>query len=134
MASFHYLRRKARQLAARVFPGVLDAQLRLIRDSGYFDLSGTRRTIGCGRAGVDPLRHYLLYGGWEGRSPGPKFDSLGYLERQPGCARRRNSSPGALPGARRAEGRSPYGAAREAELKAHMRAIQEHYTACSDSR
>lgn len=128
MASFHYLRRKARQLAARVFPGVLDAQLRLIRDSGYFDpFWYAQNNPDVAARGVDPLRHYLLYGGWEGRSPGPKFDSLGYLESNPDVR-----AAGIHPLVHylahgRAEGRSPYGAAREAELKAHMRAIQEHY-------
>ncbi len=30
-------------------------------------------------AGVDPAVHYLLYGGFEGRRPGPRFDSAVYL-------------------------------------------------------
>lgn len=35
------------------------------------------------QAGVDPLQHYLLYGGYEGRNPGPSFDSRWYLTQNP---------------------------------------------------
>lgn len=30
---------------------------------------------------IDPLRHYLQFGGFEGRDPGPNFSSKSYLER-----------------------------------------------------
>ena len=30
-------------------------------------------------AGVDPAVHYLQFGGFEGRRPGPRFDSAAYL-------------------------------------------------------
>ena len=32
---------------------------------------------------MDPLYHYVKFGGFEGRDPGPKFSSTGYLERNP---------------------------------------------------
>ncbi len=35
------------------------------------------------QAGVDALQHYLLYGGYEGRNPGPSFDSRWYLTQNP---------------------------------------------------
>ncbi len=128
MDIFQSLRAKARSVLARVFPCVLAADLGLLRDSGYFDAFwyGQNNPDVVAR-GVDPLRHYLLFGSLEGRSPGPKFDSLGYLESNPDVR-----AAGINPLVHylkygRAEGRPPYGAAREAELKADMRAIQEHY-------
>jgi len=128
MAFFHSLRQKARNLAVRISPSVLDTDLALLRRSGYFDAFWYEQNnpdVTARR--LDPLRHYLLYGGLEGRSPGPKFDSLGYLESNPDVR-----AAGINPLVHylkfgRAEGRSPYGAAREAELKTDMRAIQEHY-------
>ena len=128
MASFQSLRQKARRIAARIFPAVLEADLRLLRDSGYFDAFWyAQNNPDVVAQGIDLPRHYLLYGGLEGRSPGPKFDSSGYLESNPDVR-----AAGINPllhylAHGRAEGRSPYGAAREAELKADMRAIQEHY-------
>jgi hypothetical protein len=32
------------------------------------------------QSGIDPARHYLLAGGFEGRDPGPEFSSTWYLE------------------------------------------------------
>ena len=34
-------------------------------------------------SGMNPARHYLLYGGFEGRNPSEKFDSSFYLENNP---------------------------------------------------
>jgi hypothetical protein len=55
--------------------------LALIRSSSLFDgtwyltnnpdVAGTK---------VDPMVHYLLYGGFEGRDPGPNFSSTWYLD------------------------------------------------------
>ena len=122
------LRMKSRSMLARVFPQSLEPDLGLLRESGYFDSFWyEQNNPDVSARGVDPLRHYLLYGGFEGRSPGPKFDSLGYLEINPDVR-----AAGVNPLVHylkygRAEGRSPYSAAREAELKADMRAIQQHY-------
>jgi len=122
------LRMKSRSMLARVFPQSLEPDLGLLRESGYFDSFWyEQNNPDVSARGVDPLRHYLLYGGFEGRSPGPNFDSLGYLESNPDVR-----AAGVNPLVHYlkygwAEGRSPYGAAREAELKADMRAIQQHY-------
>jgi predicted O-methyltransferase YrrM len=35
------------------------------------------------KSGMNPARHYLLYGGFEGRNPSRKFDSAFYLEQNP---------------------------------------------------
>lgn len=32
---------------------------------------------------MSPARHYLLYGGFEGRNPSEKFDTAFYLEQNP---------------------------------------------------
>ena len=32
---------------------------------------------------ANPARHYLLMGGFEGRNPGPGFDSAYYLQHNP---------------------------------------------------
>jgi hypothetical protein len=32
---------------------------------------------------MDAVKHYLLYGGFEGRNPSEKFDSSFYLENNP---------------------------------------------------
>ena len=128
MASYQSLLWKARNLAARIIPTVLESNLRLLRDSGYFDAFWyTQNNPDVAAQGGDPLRHYLLYGALEGRSPGAKFDSFGYLESNPDVR-----AAGINPllhylAHGRAEGRSPYGETREVELKAHMRAIQKHY-------
>ena len=37
--------------------------------------------------GMDPARHYLLYGASEGRDPGPHFDTKWYLETYPDVAK-----------------------------------------------
>jgi hypothetical protein len=41
------------------------------------------------RAGVDPLRHYLFHGAYEGRNPHPLFDSRYYLAQNPDVVRGR---------------------------------------------
>ena len=38
-------------------------------------------------AGINPIRHYLSFGAFEGRDPGPKFSTIGYLERYPDVAK-----------------------------------------------
>jgi hypothetical protein len=55
--------------------------LNFLRASGLFDefwyLSNNPDVA---QAKVDPLRHYLQYGGFEGRDPSPDFSSSKYLE------------------------------------------------------
>ena len=39
------------------------------------------------KAGVDPLRHYLMHGAWEGRNPHPLFANGWYLKANPDIAK-----------------------------------------------
>jgi|GEM_PF-492321 len=56
-------------------------ELFLIRDSGFFNREWYyERNPDLFFANVDPLVHYLRYGGFEGRDPGPGFSSAWYLE------------------------------------------------------
>ena len=55
--------------------------LALIRNSGFFDedwyLAHNPDVV---PAGIDPAQHYLLFGGFENRDPGPGFSSKWYLD------------------------------------------------------
>ena len=56
--------------------------LRLIRASELFDEEWyVRKNPDVKAAGMDPAEHYLLFGGFELRDPGPEFSSRWYLER-----------------------------------------------------
>jgi GT2 family glycosyltransferase len=58
--------------------------LRLIRNSGYFDMEWyIKHNPDVARAEIDPEHHYLLTGAFEGRNPGPNFTSKWYLETYP---------------------------------------------------
>jgi hypothetical protein len=48
-------------------------------DSGFY----LRNYPDVAKSGINPARHYLLYGGFEGRNPSMKFDSAFYLEQNP---------------------------------------------------
>lgn len=81
--------RLLRGLAHRLSPKRwrLAKQIKLVRQSDYFDadwylnkypdLKGKR---------VDPAKHYVLFGGTEGRDPSPKFCSNSYLKNNPDVA------------------------------------------------
>jgi hypothetical protein len=58
--------------------------MRKIQKCGLFD-SGfyLRNYPDVAKSGMNPARHYLLYGGFEGRKPAEKFDSSFYLEQNP---------------------------------------------------
>ena len=64
------------------------ADFRLIRDSGLFD---RRHYIGrnpdVARRFPDPLWHYELWGGCEGRDPHPLFDTAYFLQKEAGATR-----------------------------------------------
>jgi hypothetical protein len=67
------------------------SDMRELRRSGLFDAAWyTARYRDVGRSGVDPLYHYLRYGGFEGRDPNPDFNSdwysRAYLKRVGACA------------------------------------------------
>lgn len=54
--------------------------LALIRDSALFDASWyLAQYPDVARSGMSPAFHYLQFGGFEGRDPGPKFSSSWYL-------------------------------------------------------
>jgi hypothetical protein len=53
-------------------------------DSGLFDDAWYRSHYpDVARSGQDPLVHFLEHGSYEGRSPGPGFNAMGYLARYP---------------------------------------------------
>ncbi len=69
-------RREQRQLRDR---------LQLVADSDLFDPEWYLRTYpDVASSGLDPAFHYLVYGGKEGRHPGPRFDSKYYVQNNPG--------------------------------------------------
>jgi hypothetical protein len=58
--------------------------LRLLQGCGLFDAAWYLETYDdVAEAGVDPLRHFLEFGGPEHRSPGPHFDTDHYLHLYP---------------------------------------------------
>ncbi len=61
--------------------------LELIESSDYFDSAWYLEHYSDVKdASISPALHYLLYGGFEGRNPGPKFSSQAYLQRHPDVA------------------------------------------------
>lgn len=63
------------------------AHRKLILNSGYFDADWYEKKYpDIVESGVDPLDHYLMYGGQEGRAPGPNFSSFRYLKDYPDVA------------------------------------------------
>jgi len=60
---------------------ILRDNLTLVESSGYFDRKWyLRHNYDVEIKKTDPLHHYILHGGIEGRSPGPDFDSQWYLD------------------------------------------------------
>jgi GT2 family glycosyltransferase/glycosyltransferase involved in cell wall biosynthesis/SAM-dependent methyltransferase/uncharacterized protein YbaR (Trm112 family) len=57
----------------------------LIANSGLFDPAWYRgRYPDVAARGIDPLYHYLTFGGGEGRDPSPRFNTRLYTEKTPG--------------------------------------------------
>jgi len=82
-------RRKAWNASLSVFKKMLQfvkkrsiaADKRLIASSDLFDPSWyLEQNRDLQESGMDPAEHYLLYGGIEGRDPGPNFSSQAYLD------------------------------------------------------
>lgn len=68
----------------RLIPGRFAKKRQTIIDSGFFDPEYyLTKNPDVKNAGVDPLEHFLNFGGIEGRNPSPKFDSSWYLEKYP---------------------------------------------------
>jgi len=64
-----------------------DIHQQLIIDSGYFDESYyLENNTDIQHCGMEPVGHYLQFGGFEGRNPGPYFNSMEYLELNPDVA------------------------------------------------
>ena len=60
---------------------------RLLRSSGLFDANWYLRTYrDVAESGCEPVKHYLLWGGREGRDPGPDFATEAYLSTYPDVA------------------------------------------------
>jgi glycosyltransferase involved in cell wall biosynthesis len=54
---------------------------RIVLKSGYFDeIWYLGHYPDVGNSGIDPLRHFIQFGGSEKRNPGPAFDTLYYLQ------------------------------------------------------
>jgi O-antigen biosynthesis protein len=59
-------------------------QIRLIEKSRFFDKQFyLQNNPDVKASGMNPARHYQLYGGFEGRDPSEKFDTAFYLEQNP---------------------------------------------------
>jgi hypothetical protein len=69
-------------------PGpVTEHDRELVTRSGLFDRDWYLATYAdIAAIDVDPLGHYLRWGGFEGRNPGPAFDSTAYLLAHPELA------------------------------------------------
>ncbi len=61
-----------------------DDDLNLIRNSGYFDRDWyLEHYPDVKNSRLDPIKHYYVFGGFEGRDPSSQFDSSTYLETHP---------------------------------------------------
>ncbi|HEY3475119.1 MAG TPA: sulfotransferase family 2 domain-containing protein, partial [Anaerolineales bacterium] len=75
----HFLVRPLEKISLR---RRLEQDRTLIVSSGLFDADWyLAKNPDVAEAKVEPARHYLLAGGFEGRDPGPNFSSSGYLDR-----------------------------------------------------
>ena len=73
---------KSLHKAKKIF--LLQCDLHLIRRSGLFDKAFyLKNNPDVLELAVNPMRHFLLYGGLEGRDPGPGFSSRSYLDTNP---------------------------------------------------
>ncbi len=95
-------------------PGRLRRRAQLRRDSALVSGSGLfdrewylAQNPDVARAGVDPVEHYLLSGGVEGRAPSLQFDSKWYLTQNPDVANAGMNPLVHYLGWGRAEGRQP---------------------------
>jgi hypothetical protein len=65
----------------------LSKLLSRVQESGLFDATWyLKRNPDVARANINPLLHYVRYGGFEGRDPNPKFSSRHYLAAHPDLA------------------------------------------------
>lgn len=73
------------RLLMRLLPRVARAwQMRIVRQSGLFDARWyVGRYSDVQVAGVDPVKHFLIWGAPEQRDPGPRFSTAHYLKLYP---------------------------------------------------
>lgn len=73
-----------RKLRQRLTASQQEHYLTLIQSSALFDADWyLKKNPDIAASAVDPARHYLLHGGFEGRDPGPYFSSARYLQENP---------------------------------------------------
>jgi hypothetical protein len=66
----------------------IQEKIETIASSGFFDRTWyLEQYPDIAKNGMDPVRHYLLYGANEGRNPGPHFDTSWYLDTYPDVAK-----------------------------------------------
>ncbi|MCB8889549.1 hypothetical protein [Vreelandella malpeensis] len=79
----HYVQTSSADKALPLSKRALKHQISMIRASSWFDaewyLVQYPDVAADARMSVNPARHYLLMGGFEGRNPSPSFDSAYYL-------------------------------------------------------
>lgn len=64
----------------------LEQYLDVVRESELFDAEWYLEhysDVKDSKLGRDPAKHYLCFGGFEGRHPGPNFDSVAYYRQYP---------------------------------------------------
>ena len=84
-APLRLLRRLAHRLSPKRWHQA--KQIKLVRRSDYFDADWYRETYpDVKNKRVDPAKHYVLFGGTEGRDPSPRFSSKSYLNNNPDVA------------------------------------------------
>lgn len=80
--------RVAGRLVSALPPVRIRREIALIKSSPLFDAEWyLEKYPDVAAAGADPAKHYVRYGGREGRSPGPGFDVKCYLEANPDVAK-----------------------------------------------
>lgn len=79
--------RSAKQAKRNAGASVMAENVQALKQSEWFDadfyLSNNKDVA---EKGIDPVEHYLRYGGFEGRNPSTKFDSSWYLNQYPDVA------------------------------------------------
>lgn len=70
---------------SRVFGNrLVKKQTSIIKNSDLFDIDFyLERNPDVLKSRIEPAKHYLLYGGFEGRNPSPRFNSAHYLKNYP---------------------------------------------------
>ncbi|MCH2497808.1 MAG: hypothetical protein MK104_12420 [Erythrobacter sp.] len=63
-------------------------QIAMVKESDLFDEPWYRQAYpDIVEGGIDPAEHYVRAGSFEGRNPGPEFDTMGYYFANPHAAK-----------------------------------------------